>query len=189
MMSESHFSCSHHSTVSTPQSGYLSYPPTFSQKSLDMDQDDTVSSQSSMAAEYYLTNTKRRGLLGHVSFGVRSYDVSKKFYNAILAPFGVKLVYDDSVRKIMGYGFDVDHEMINIFERGEAARSPGLGTHLAFNAPSRKVVREFWHAGTKNGGSNEGEPGLRENYGKNYFAAFLFDPDGFKLEAVYQEAV
>jgi catechol 2,3-dioxygenase-like lactoylglutathione lyase family enzyme len=140
-----------------------------------------------MAADYYRTNANRRGLLGHISFGVRSYEISKKFYTALLKPFGVNLVYDDPARKILGYGIDADHEVVNVFERGEEAHPPGLGTHLAFNAPTRKAVREFWEAGIQNGGRDNGQPGIRENYGKAYYAAFLFDPDGFKLEAVFQE--
>lgn len=140
-----------------------------------------------MAAEYYRTNPHRRGLLGHVSFGVQSYEVSKKFYTALLQPFDVKLVYDSPTRKILGYGFDADHEVLNIFERGDDARAPGPGTHFAFNAPSREAVKEFWEAGVRFGGKSDGEPGVRENYGKHYFAVFIFDPDGFKLEAVFQD--
>jgi len=138
------------------------------------------------AADYYRTNSKRRGLLGHLSFGVRSYSASKT-YTALLKPFDIHLVFDDPVRKILGYGLDADHEVINIFERGEEAHAPGLGTHFAFNAPNREAVREFWEAGIRNGGRSEGEPGVREAYGRGYFAAFLRDPDGFKLEAVFQD--
>jgi catechol 2,3-dioxygenase-like lactoylglutathione lyase family enzyme len=148
----------------------------------------SFSQESVMAAEYYRTNTNRRGLLGHVSFGVHSYEISKKFYTALLKPFGVDLVYDDPTRKILGYGLEANREVVNIFERGKEAHPPGLGTHLAFNAPSRLAVREFWEAGIRNGGRSDGQPGIRENYGKEYYAAFLFDPDGFKLEAVFQEA-
>jgi catechol 2,3-dioxygenase-like lactoylglutathione lyase family enzyme len=141
-----------------------------------------------MGEEYHRSNLKRPGLLGHVSFGVHSYEASKKFYTALLKPLRVNLVYDNPERKILGYGFDVDHEVFNIFERGDDAHSPGPGTHLAFNAPNRKAVVEFWNAGTENGGISDGAPGIREAYGKNYYAAFLFDPDGFKLEAVFQES-
>lgn len=143
--------------------------------------------QTPTEADYYRTNACRRGLLGHVSFGVRSYDISKKFYTAVLQPFGVSVVYESSERKVLGYGFEANREILNIFERGDAAHPPGPGTHLAFNAPSRKAVRDFWEAGTLNGGRNDGEPGLRVAYGENYYAAFLFDPDGFKLEAIFQE--
>jgi catechol 2,3-dioxygenase-like lactoylglutathione lyase family enzyme len=113
-------------------------------------------------ADYCRTNIQRRGILGHVSFGVRSYKTSKQFYTAIFKPFGRELVFDDAVRKIMGYGLDAQHEVFNVFERGENAHAPGAGTHLAFNAPSRKAVDEFFEAGIRNGGKSNGEPGIRE---------------------------
>jgi catechol 2,3-dioxygenase-like lactoylglutathione lyase family enzyme len=138
-------------------------------------------------ADYYRTNVQRRGVLGHVSFGVRLYETSKQFYTAILKPFGIELVFDDPVRKISGYGLDAQHEAFNIFERGEEAHAPGAGTHLALNAPNRVSVKEFFEAGIRNGGKSNGEPGIRKNYGENYYAAFLFDPDGFRLEAVFQD--
>ena len=146
-----------------------------------------TSDSDSEAKNYYLTNSKRRGLLGHISFGVQSYSRSKLFYAAILAPLGVSLVYDNAARTTLGFGFDEGHEVLNIFEYSEEAHPPGRGTHLAFNAPSRRAVREFWKAGCENGGMDEGKPGVRANYGEFYYAAFLIDPDGFKLEAVYQE--
>jgi catechol 2,3-dioxygenase-like lactoylglutathione lyase family enzyme len=139
------------------------------------------------AADYYRTNAHRRGILGHVSFGVRSYEISKKFYTAVFKPFGIELVFDDPARKILGYGLDAQHEVFNIFERGDDSQPPGGGTHFAFNAPSRACVDEFFMASISNGGKNNGEPGIRKNYGENYYAAFLVDPDGFRLEAVFQD--
>jgi catechol 2,3-dioxygenase-like lactoylglutathione lyase family enzyme len=139
------------------------------------------------AADYYRTNTQRRGVLGHISFGVRSYETSKQFYTAIFKPFGIELVFDDPVRKILGYGLDAQHEVFNVFERGEDARAPGAGTHLAFNAPNRAAVDGFFQAGIRNGGKGDGQPGIREKYGRDYYAAYLFDPDGFRLEAVFQD--
>lgn len=141
-----------------------------------------------MAANYYLTNTQRRGFLGHLSIGVQSYEKSKTYYTALLEPFGLSLVYDNPDRRILGYGIDSAHEILNIFERGEEARPPGAGFHVAFNAPNRNCVREFWKAGVLNGGRCDGPPGVRHTYGANYYAAFVFDPDGYKLEAVFQEA-
>jgi catechol 2,3-dioxygenase-like lactoylglutathione lyase family enzyme len=136
--------------------------------------------------DYYRTNPHRKGILGHVSFGVRSYEASKQFYTAIFKPFGVDLVFDDPVRKILGYGLDAQHEAFNIFERADT-QPPGGGTHFAFNAPSRASIDEFFEAGIRNGGKSNGEPGLRKNYEENYYAAFLVDPDGFRLEAVFQD--
>jgi predicted lactoylglutathione lyase len=99
----------------------------------------------------------------------------------------MELVFDDPVRKILGYGLDAQHEAFNIFERGDDAHAPGAGTHFAFNAPSRLAVEEFFEAGIRNGGKSNGEPAIRKNYGENYYAAFLIDPDGFRLEAVFQD--
>jgi hypothetical protein len=50
---------------------------------------------------------------------------------------------------------DEDHEVFNIFEYSKAAHPPGRGTHVAFNAPTRKAVRQFWEAGVRNGGTDE----------------------------------
>lgn len=147
----------------------------------------TMSGTTSAIANYYLTNPKRLGLLGHISFGVQSYSRSRIFYTAILAPLGAQLVYDNATRGVLGYGFEEDCEIINIFECKEGARPAGNGSHVAFNAPSRKAVREFWEAGVANGGVDGGGPGLRTDYGEFYYAAFLLDPDGFKLEAVFQQ--
>lgn len=146
-----------------------------------------MSQINSQTPNYYLTNPKRHGLLGHISFGVQSYTRSKTFYNAILAPLGVSLIYDNPSRGTLGYGFEENCEVINIFECKEGAHAAGKGSHVAFNAPSRKAVREFWEAGVGNGGVDGGGPGVRSDYGQFYYAAFLVDPDGFRLEAVFQE--
>ncbi|OCK73752.1 hypothetical protein K432DRAFT_262177, partial [Lepidopterella palustris CBS 459.81] len=86
--------------------------------------------------------------------------------------------------KVLGYGLNAGHEALNIFEHGVEAQAPGAGTHFAFNAPSREAVDEFFEAGICNGGKSNEKPGIREAYGRNYYAAFLVDPDGYRLEGV-----
>lgn len=132
--------------------------------------------------------------LGHISIGVRSYEVSKAFYTAVLAPLGLKLVYDSEVSapgknkvRTLGYGPDEDHELLNIFEFGDDAAPPGPGFHLAFNAPTRTAVVEFHASAVQSGGTDNGLPGMRKHYGERYFAAFVVDPDGWRLEAVCKE--
>ncbi|KAH6640388.1 Glyoxalase/Bleomycin resistance protein/Dihydroxybiphenyl dioxygenase [Chaetomium tenue] len=148
--------------------------------------------------------------LGHISIGVRDYTVSKAFYTAALAPLGLKLVYDSEAptptspntnttttptltdttppptKKVrtLGYGRDSQHEILNIFEFGADASPPGPGFHLAFDAPSRMAVVEFHAQATGAGGEDNGLPGVRRHYGASYFAAFVVDPDGWRLEAV-----
>ncbi|KAK4118506.1 Glyoxalase/Bleomycin resistance protein/Dihydroxybiphenyl dioxygenase [Parathielavia appendiculata] len=132
--------------------------------------------------------------LGHISIGVRNYDIAKVFYTAVLAPLGLHLVYDSEVstpgtKKIrtLGYGPNAKHELVNIFEFGDDASPPGPGFHLAFDAPSRDAVVEFHAQAMAAGGTDNGLPGVRKHYGANYFAAFVVDPDGWRLEAVCKE--
>lgn len=144
--------------------------------------------------------------LGHISIGVRDYNVSKAFYTAVLSTIGLKLVYDSEATpadenppasptatvsenkkkktRTLGYGVEVDKELINIFEFGQDASPPGPGFHLAFNAPTRDAVVEFHATALGFGGANNGLPGLRKHYGASYFAAFVVDPDGWRLEVV-----
>lgn len=139
--------------------------------------------------------------LGHLSIGVKDYAVSKAFYSAILSPLGLFLVYDsedpskggsalnansDKKKKIrtLGFGPDTEHELLNIFEFGDEAAAPGSGFHLAFNAATRDAVVEFHAMAVGFGGTDNGLPGVRRHYGENYFAAFVVDPDGWRLEAV-----
>ncbi|KAM7190770.1 Glyoxalase/Bleomycin resistance protein/Dihydroxybiphenyl dioxygenase [Naviculisporaceae sp. PSN 640] len=147
--------------------------------------------------------------LGHLSIGVRDYAVSKAFYTAVLETIGLKLVYDSEARsdssppsssttatvsenkknkiRTLGYGPDPEHEILNIFEFKDDATPPGPGFHLAFNAPTRDAVVEFHATALGFGGMNNGLPGLRRHYGANYFAGFVVDPDGWRLEVVCKE--
>jgi len=127
--------------------------------------------------------------LGHISIGVRNYEVAKAFYTAALAPLGLRLVYDSGANtakspRTLGYGPDEDHELVNLFEYKEEASPPGRGCHVAFNATTRQAVKEFYDAALRSGGSSNGSPGLRTHYGPTYFAAFVICPDGWRLEAV-----
>lgn len=129
----------------------------------------------------------RQKLIGHFSFGVRSYTQSKAFYNAVLATIGGITVFDSAKSRVLGYSLSSipDEEPLNLFERANVEPS-GPGVHLAFDAPSRQAVRDFWEAAMANGGSDEGKWGPRPDYGDLYYAAFVRDPNGFKLEVVYQ---
>jgi len=62
---------------------------------------------------------------------------------------------------------------------------PSAGFHLAFVAPNREAVDRFHEVALANGGEDQGPPGLRLHYGPEYYAAFVLDPDGYKLEAKY----
>lgn len=131
--------------------------------------------------------SEHRQIIGHISIGVQSVELSKAFYTAILAPLGLHLVYESAPEHgvpTLGYGPDPDYEVVNIFEYGDEASPPGRGSHVAFNAPTRDAVEAFHAAGIRSGGTCNGAPDFREHFGPGYFAAFVVDPDGWRLETV-----
>lgn len=127
-------------------------------------------------------------LLSHISFAVSSYENSKKFYDAVLATIDAVCVYQNSEKRALGYGpaSNPHLEVLDLFEEKTAVNPSGPGVHFALNAPNRKAVRAFWEVAMENGGTDEGKWGLRPHYGENYYAAFVRDPDGYKLEVVFQ---
>jgi catechol 2,3-dioxygenase-like lactoylglutathione lyase family enzyme len=122
-------------------------------------------------------------MLGHVSFGVADLDRAARFYDAALAPLGYGRVWSGS--EAVGFGTPGGADRLALFAR-TATRAPGPGFHLAFVAPSRAAVDAFHEAALTAGGSDAGAPGPRPRYGAAYYAAFVLDPDGHKLEAVHQ---
>ena len=140
-----------------------------------------------MSDRFY--STQRNHLIGHISLGVSSYSDAKAFYTPLFATLGLDLVWDDAEVGGLGYGYKepVPREWVDIFERKNADVSRDKpGTHIAFNASSRKVVDEFYKTAMEAGATSNGTPGLRQ-YGDRYYAAFVIDRDGHKLEAIIQE--
>ena len=121
-------------------------------------------------------------MLGHISFGVSDLRRSSAFYDAALAALGYERVFTSE--RAVGYGApgSTADRLLLILQPG-AVRPPGPGFHLAFAAPSRQAVDAFHRAALQHGGLDQGAPGLRPHYGDDYYAAFVLDPDGYKLEA------
>jgi len=115
----------------------------------------------------------------HIGSKVKDVDASVRFYGAALAALGhVLCSHDDS-----GAGFGPTGEPALWLHR---TRDPaGFGAHLAFRAADRASVDRFHERGLQAGGRDHGRPGLRSEYNANYYAAFLLDPDGNNVEAVY----
>ncbi len=72
---------------------------------------------------------------------------------------------------------------------GDDAATPERGLHIAFAATARSTVDAFHAAAVEAGGTDDGPPGIRQHYDPGYYAAFVIDPDGHRLEAVVHEAV
>ncbi|HJQ57285.1 MAG TPA: VOC family protein [Vineibacter sp.] len=123
-------------------------------------------------------------MLGHLSFGVEDLDRAARFYDRILAPLGYVRVWSNE--RGAGYGSQGGGDKLALFARTGQVVPPGSGFHLAFDAPSREAVDAFHAAAIEAGGRDAGAPGPRPHYGATYYAAFVVDPDGYKLEAVHQ---
>jgi catechol 2,3-dioxygenase-like lactoylglutathione lyase family enzyme len=132
-------------------------------------------------------------MLHHISFGVANIERAAAFYDAVLAPLGYVRVWEDlrpgELDQAVGYGRAGEGDNFAIKLRTAGQLAPGPGSHLAFAAPSLEAVRTFHAAALAHGGHDNGAPGLRPDYGPNYYAAFVIDPDGYPIEAVICGAV
>jgi catechol 2,3-dioxygenase-like lactoylglutathione lyase family enzyme len=119
-------------------------------------------------------------MIDHVSIGVRDIARAKKFYDAALKPLGYSCLSDSETS--LGYGQDAVAYWISRSDRPVPAE-PASGLHFCFAAPTRRAVTAFHKAALGAGGKDNGPAGLRPDYGDNYYAAFVVDPDGYRLEA------
>jgi catechol 2,3-dioxygenase-like lactoylglutathione lyase family enzyme len=119
-------------------------------------------------------------MLDHVSIGVRDVGASRKFYDAALRPLGYECLSkgDDYA----GYGRKAVQLWLGQTEHPVKADMRS-GLHFCFAAESRKAVDAFYIAAIKAGAKDNGKPGIRPDYTQPYYAAFVIDPDGYRLEA------
>lgn len=131
--------------------------------------------------------------LHHLSLGVTDLQRSVRFYDAVLAPLGLARVWSDlrpgERGQAVGYGVPGRGDLLALKEHaGGEPVATGISFHLAFAAPSRAAVHAFHEAAMAHGARDAGAPGLRPSYGPHYYAAFVLDPDGHRLEAVIDTA-
>jgi catechol 2,3-dioxygenase-like lactoylglutathione lyase family enzyme len=119
-------------------------------------------------------------MFNHVSVGTRDLERAGRFYDAALGALGYRRTMSESFG--CAWGVEWPEFWATLPEDGDAGA--GNGVHVAFIAASREAVDAFHAAALAEGGSDAGAPGLRD-YTPNYYAAFVRDPDGNKLEAVH----
>jgi catechol 2,3-dioxygenase-like lactoylglutathione lyase family enzyme len=119
-------------------------------------------------------------MYNHISVGTRDPEGSARFYDAVLGALGYKRTLSESFGN--AWGVKWPEFWVTTPETGDA--TAGNGVHVAFIAPSREAVDAFHAAALAEGGSDAGAPGLRA-YTEDYYAAFVRDLDGNKIEAVH----
>jgi catechol 2,3-dioxygenase-like lactoylglutathione lyase family enzyme len=121
-------------------------------------------------------------MLHHVSIGVADVARAAQFYDRVLPELGYKRVME-----VLPYGIAYGDKLPAFWiglPHDQQAASTGNGVHVAFNATSEEMIRAFHRAALDAGGSDDGAPGPRPDYGPDYFGAFVRDLDGNKIEAV-----
>jgi catechol 2,3-dioxygenase-like lactoylglutathione lyase family enzyme len=124
-------------------------------------------------------------MINHVSIGVSDIAKARAFYDAVLPPLGYTRLSSGDAS--LGYGKESVVLWISR-TKSPVKADPASGLHFCFDAPNRKSVDAFHKAALATGGRDNGKPGLRADYGDNYYAAFVIDPDGYRLEAYCGQA-
>jgi catechol 2,3-dioxygenase-like lactoylglutathione lyase family enzyme len=132
------------------------------------------------------------GMLHHLSFAVVDLARSASFYDAVLAPLGYVRAWthetaDGYKEAAVGYGLPGTDDEFAIRVRHQGVVVPSEGFHIAFSARSQEAVTAFYRAALENGGRDNGGVGFHPEHGPDYFAAFVFDPEGHRIEAVVAE--
>jgi catechol 2,3-dioxygenase-like lactoylglutathione lyase family enzyme len=117
-------------------------------------------------------------IIDHLGFEVADLERSARFYDAVLGRLGIRRQFQSPAAVAWGD----NSPQFWIVQRGRAPQ-PGYG-HVAVSATSRPAVDAAYNAGLEHGGSDDGPPGPRPNYGPRYYAAYLRDPDGLRVELV-----
>jgi len=122
-------------------------------------------------------------MLDHIGIAVSDFARAKTFYDKALAPLGIALVMEVTAEQTgdqPAAGFGSGGKPYFWFGGGaDVARA-----HIAFTAKDRGAVDAFYKAALAAGGKDNGAPGLRPHYHKDYYGAFVLDPDGHNIEAV-----
>ena len=121
-------------------------------------------------------------MIDHVSIAVRDLGKAQAFYTVVLAPLGYAKLREWPDAAV---GFGKKHPEFWLNQRSAMeAVAQNSGVHICLRAPDTAAVDAFHAAALKAGGTSEGAPGLRPHYYEGYYAAFVRDPDGNRIEAV-----
>jgi catechol 2,3-dioxygenase-like lactoylglutathione lyase family enzyme len=117
-------------------------------------------------------------MIDHIGFEVTDLARTSRFYDAVFYALGARRMFESA--EAVAYG--INTPLVWFVIRG---RAPGAGYgHLAVQASGKAAVDGAYRAGIANGGSDDGAPGQRPQYGRRYYAAYLRDPDRLRVEVV-----
>ncbi|MCZ6853819.1 MAG: VOC family protein [Gammaproteobacteria bacterium] len=120
-------------------------------------------------------------IIHHVSVGTNNFEAATAFYDKVMATIGARRIFDIPGVAV-AYGKQFPEFWVQMPGDGQPATTAN-GVHFGFIAPTKEAVDAFYSAALEAGGSDDGEPGPRPDYGPDYYGAFVRDLDGHKIEA------
>jgi catechol 2,3-dioxygenase-like lactoylglutathione lyase family enzyme len=121
-------------------------------------------------------------IIDHVTLGVSDFESARRFYDRVMPALGFQAIWDNP--SMVAYGVEGADDFGLQLDDSSSRR----GTHVAFCAPDRSSVNRFHAEALAAGARDDGAPGLRPEYHDSYYAAFVLDPDGNRIEAVCHKA-
>ena len=120
----------------------------------------------------------------HVSIGVSDFKKSLDFYDRVMKTLGYDRLFGDEKDLFMAYGPEECFLCIGAPLNGNENIKGSNGTHFCFIAKTKEAVDNFYKTALEFGATSDGEPGIRKQYADDYYAAFVLDLDGHKIEAM-----
>jgi catechol 2,3-dioxygenase-like lactoylglutathione lyase family enzyme len=117
-------------------------------------------------------------MIDHVTLRVSDFEASKAFYSTVLAPLGHELAWEDVEKRLAEWGD---------FSIAQDEKPLSENVHVAFEANNREEVDAFHRVAIEAGYRDNGSPGERPIYHEGYYGAFVLDPDGNNVEAVFHD--
>ena len=127
-------------------------------------------------------NTENPSIISHISIGTNNFDRAVVFYDRVLTTLGCKQIMKHP--GAVAYGKEFPEFWVQTPFNGEPA-TIGNGSHIGFIANTKEAVHAFYEAALNEGGTDDGAPGPRPDYGDAYYGCFIRDIDGNKIEATY----
>lgn len=129
-------------------------------------------------------------MLDHISLGVNNYEESRRFYDNTLCILGIQRVLAmEKDQRMITYYSSKEGPGFGIIEDNKRNTDEFVGKskefHIAFRASSFEMVQKWHKKCLELGAKDNGAPGMRDIYGPGYYAAFVIDPNGYRLEAVF----
>lgn len=126
-------------------------------------------------------------MINHITLLVSDFEKSKAFFERALKPLGYRLLKENTERLVAGFGKeDVEGKRDFWIKQADKKKSPSFSC-LAFSASGKQMVDDFYSAAIGAGGKDNGPPGYRKKYHSGYYAAYILDPDGHNIEAVFDD--